>query len=548
MWLLRQLLNIWSLCGSLITSKEKCFGYYEQNRKGSWTPLDIPLSNRNQSLRQKSLIIGCGGGFQQECGQPFSPVAEWMSNVELFLEDEGQQYGNMEEAASVARTPACCLEVWSGDHRQTPGGLKKNKESKAFRKKLTHRPLALRGQTQYTQAHDLGGIAQRYLDCPERAFPWKLRQLLEDGTTGLDPAVVQVWQELIGEFPPRLDSEVHRAAFAILWMGLRGEREGLPSMLATTFAGAAGVDGRQRWGLVLSSSARVSHVTYQTVVGVRYSELVTFNRSGWNFGKFVTQEKPQRGGTHAVEDIGAVVEWLTERCSFKADAKSSLAVLHNRNDMTTVPATGPLNRKIPLFPEGSLLAPAWLPTRLSLPKPESGSSLEVAKSHSLICRKMNKLSNWRRRMPEPLWQSPELGHCVSSWDPLIWKASLALLLRWVRSCMALGMCGPDVPISIYMIKTSVSPHRMKHSWICLPKTVACLDRAFLRRLLLKSFRTMLPTFTKFGGCISSWWTCGGRGITTLPGQKRSQTNYGMFGIVIILVEWVHSDPVALNLH
>ena len=36
-------------------------GYYEQNRKGSYTPLDIPLSNRNQSLRQKSLIIGCGG-------------------------------------------------------------------------------------------------------------------------------------------------------------------------------------------------------------------------------------------------------------------------------------------------------------------------------------------------------------------------------------------------------------------------------------------------------------------------------------------------------
>ena len=105
-------------------------GYYEQNRKGSYTPLDIPPSNRNQVLRQKSLLIGCGGGFQQECG----PVADWMSSVDLFLEDEGQQYGNMEEAASVARTPATCLEVWSGDHRQTPGGLNKSKESKAFRK------------------------------------------------------------------------------------------------------------------------------------------------------------------------------------------------------------------------------------------------------------------------------------------------------------------------------------------------------------------------------------------------------------------------------
>ena len=44
------------------------------------------------------------------------------------------------------------------------------------------------------------------------------------------------------------------------------------------------------------SSARVSHVTYQTVVGVRYPELVTFNGTSWNFGKFVTQEKPMRGG------------------------------------------------------------------------------------------------------------------------------------------------------------------------------------------------------------------------------------------------------------
>ena len=113
-------------------------GYYEQNRKGSYTPLDILPSNRNQVIRQKSLLIGCGGGFQQECSQQFSPVADWISSVDLFLEDEGQQYGNMEEAVSVARTPATCLEVWSGDHRQTPGGLKKSKESKS----LTHQASA----------------------------------------------------------------------------------------------------------------------------------------------------------------------------------------------------------------------------------------------------------------------------------------------------------------------------------------------------------------------------------------------------------------------
>ena len=86
-------------------------GYYEQNRKGSYTPLDILPSYRNRVLPQKLLLIGCGGGFQQECSQQFSPLADRMGSIDLFLEDEGQQYGNMEEAATVARTPATCLEV-----------------------------------------------------------------------------------------------------------------------------------------------------------------------------------------------------------------------------------------------------------------------------------------------------------------------------------------------------------------------------------------------------------------------------------------------------
>ena len=216
-------------------------------------PLGILLADRNQHLRQESLIIGCGGGFQQECGQPYSPVVEWMGKVDLVLKDEGQQYGNMEEAASIARTPATCLEAWSGDHRQTPGGLKQNTESKAFRRKLINRPLALRGQAKYVQAHELGGIAQRYLDCPEGTLSCKLRRLL-DYDTDPDPVVVQVWEETLGSSPPRLDGSVARAAFAILWMGLRGEKEGLPSMLATTFAEAAGLDGREK-GAALSSRA-----------------------------------------------------------------------------------------------------------------------------------------------------------------------------------------------------------------------------------------------------------------------------------------------------
>ena len=221
-------------------------------------------------------------------------------------------------------------------------------EAKAFRKKLTKRPLALRCQTKYVQAHDLEKIVLRYLDCPKESFAWKLPQLLIDGSSAIDPAVGQFWHEHFGDSPPCLSTEIQRAAYVILWMGLRGEREGLPSMLATSFAEAAGVSGRQKWGLVLSSSARVSQVTYQTVVGVRYPELVTNNGTQWKFGKYVQQESPLPGGflpifwdvpranIHAVEDIGAVVDWLLERCDFRPDAKSNLAVLHNRNDMTNL--------------------------------------------------------------------------------------------------------------------------------------------------------------------------------------------------------------------
>ena len=34
------------------------------------TPLDVKPANRTEMLRGKRLLIGCGGGFQQECSQP----------------------------------------------------------------------------------------------------------------------------------------------------------------------------------------------------------------------------------------------------------------------------------------------------------------------------------------------------------------------------------------------------------------------------------------------------------------------------------------------
>ena len=117
----------------------------------------------------------------------------------------------------------------------------------------------------------------RYLDCPEGSFPWKIRQLLENNSTAIDPAV-QTWHDLIEDSPPCLSREIQRAPV-----------DGL-TRLPPLSPEAAGVAGRQKWGLVLSSSARVSQVTHQTVVGVRYPKLVTFNGASWNFGKFVTRD------------------------------------------------------------------------------------------------------------------------------------------------------------------------------------------------------------------------------------------------------------------
>ena len=102
----------------------------------SKTDLDVPPAFRNDVLRGKQVIIGCGGGFHQECSQPYSPVARWMSDVDVAFNDEGQQYGNLDESSAIGRVPRKGLVIWCGDHKQTPGGLGKSEEVREFRRKL----------------------------------------------------------------------------------------------------------------------------------------------------------------------------------------------------------------------------------------------------------------------------------------------------------------------------------------------------------------------------------------------------------------------------
>ena len=168
----------------------------------SRTKLDVLPGFRNTVLRTKQVIIGCGGGFHQECTQPYSPVARWMSDVDVALNDEGQQYGNLDESSAIARVRRKGLVVWCGDHKQTPGGLRKSDEARAFRRKLMRRPIALRGDTKFIPPHMLGAIVHPYVQDVPGPQVAGLRQLLHESTRqplGLSTGSVAVLQELCQE-------------------------------------------------------------------------------------------------------------------------------------------------------------------------------------------------------------------------------------------------------------------------------------------------------------------------------------------------------------
>ena len=129
-----------------------------KKNKTNKTTLDVTYENRYEVLKHKRLLIGCDGGFQQECSQSCSPVARWITEVALTLTDESQQCGNIEDTSVIVRTPRTCLNLWAGDHRQTPEGLKNTVECRMFRQKLLQRPFALRCGTEYVQPHELQRI------------------------------------------------------------------------------------------------------------------------------------------------------------------------------------------------------------------------------------------------------------------------------------------------------------------------------------------------------------------------------------------------------
>ena len=128
--------------------------------------------------------------------------ARWMAEVDVALNDEGQQYGNLDEASAIARVPRKGIVIWCGDHKQTPGGLRKSDEARAFRRKLMRRPIALRGDTKFLPLHMLGAIVHTYVKDVPGPQVAGVSQLLQESTRqplGLSTGSVAVFQELCKE-------------------------------------------------------------------------------------------------------------------------------------------------------------------------------------------------------------------------------------------------------------------------------------------------------------------------------------------------------------
>ena len=149
-------------------------------------------------------------------------------------------------------------------------------------------------------------------------------------------------QEVGCPYHDELGSTTCCVALVVLWMGLHQEKFPL---LATSLQAAAGVVGRQRWALILPSSARVSLVTYTAVIAVRYPELDNVQNDLVCFGNYLLGEQATSGGflpifwdapsayMHAATDIGTAVDWLQRQVTLSSDENGCLAVLRNRNKM-----------------------------------------------------------------------------------------------------------------------------------------------------------------------------------------------------------------------
>ena len=244
-------------------------------------------------------------------------------------------------------TPPAGGDILLSDHKQTPGGLKKTPEAIAFRHKMMKRPIGLRCGTTLVQPHRL----MELLPCIAETSPDTMARSIMTLSVAQARSRPGCINELQSVLQAPVDEEmllcpVKRAALAVLWASYNVQESGLS--VACSLGEAAGLEGRHQWGLILPSSARVSLVTYQTVIAVRYPDLVHIDSGEVSYGMFFSADPGQAGGflpivwdvpgtdMEAADAIKVVTSYLREKFEFGTEAADSLTVLHNRTNMVRV--------------------------------------------------------------------------------------------------------------------------------------------------------------------------------------------------------------------
>ena len=212
---------------------------------------------------------------------------------------------------------------------------------------MMKRPIGLRCGTTLVQPHRL----MELLPCIAETSPDTMARSIMTLSVAQARSRPGCINELQSVLQAQVDEEmllcpVKRAALAVLWASYNVQESGLS--VANSLGEAAGLEGRYQWGLILPSSARVSLVTYQTVIAVRYPDLVHIDSGEVSYGMFFSADPGQAGGflpivwdvpgtdMEAADAIKVVTSYLREKFEFGTEAADSLTVLHNRTNMVRV--------------------------------------------------------------------------------------------------------------------------------------------------------------------------------------------------------------------
>ena len=168
------------------------------------------------------------------------------------------------------------------------------------RRKLMRRSIALREDTTFFPSHMLGAIVHPYVQDMPGLQGAELTRLVQESTlqplslSAESTAFFQVLcKETIGRSWEVNITPCCYAAVTVLWLSLAPERFLLQ---ANTFRHAVGTAGKQKWSLILPSSARVLELTYVTIIGTRYPELDNSQNEIIQFGNYLQAEQCTRGG------------------------------------------------------------------------------------------------------------------------------------------------------------------------------------------------------------------------------------------------------------